>query len=453
MPQPPFQNHSGVGAAEWRGTRRGSRTEVSSGHRRPLASARRPRSYPWLPVPSDPVELLDRQHQRLQSQEGPEFIHELRRFYEFITAGPNLVVAALAERRADAERIEREFAEHDEQLVPELMTVRAELVALVPEADDSDLRPRRGFHAPSMTWAFSLANFDEVASGGADASLMPQQEFDRSRSSMLLRILQNRFRTLQWMQPAQTPHGSPQPTETNQRPQLDDLARRLRNLDDRHRHAAQAFTNAVNTHGGFQVVYLDMAIAEMNPEPTVIETDDDQHAWMNEMFKRVAGGWHVIETAAAGRSLDSRARETLNSLVARLKPPAERVYEDLRMKLAITPEPAVRRPDYGERLKAWTLSPGYQLLGGPCIGGVITQAVMGQSKGLVLFLVLTVLALLIPPALRSLPAISYTRTNIAFIAGASVAVIVATAAGGVGIGLLVFALVVLAFLAGRYSWE
>ena len=37
-------------------------------------------------VPSDPLELLDREYHRLQSQEGVEFVHRLRRFYEFLTA-------------------------------------------------------------------------------------------------------------------------------------------------------------------------------------------------------------------------------------------------------------------------------------------------------------------------------------------------------------------------------
>jgi hypothetical protein len=38
------------------------------------------------------------------------------------------------------------------------------------------------------------------------------------------------------------------------------------------------------------MVYLDLAMAEMNPAPTEVETAADEHAWMNELFKRVAGG-------------------------------------------------------------------------------------------------------------------------------------------------------------------
>jgi hypothetical protein len=199
------------------------------------------------------------------------------------------------------------------------------------------------------------------------------------------------------------------------------------------------------------MVYLDIAADEMNPAPREVESDADQHAWMGEMLRRVSGGWHVIESAAAGRTLDSRERETLESVVQRLKPPAERVYEHVRLKLATAPEPPAPTPDYGARLKTWTLSPGYQLLGGPCLSVAITQAVMGESKGIVLFVVLAALALLIPPALRRPPAVSYTRVSVAFIVGASAAVVVAFVAGGLGVALLIFAVVVLAFLAGRNS--
>jgi hypothetical protein len=70
------------------------------------------------------VELLDRQHERLQAADGAEFVHELRRFYEFITAGPAPVAGALGELRAEAAAVEERFAEHDRELVPELVQLK-----------------------------------------------------------------------------------------------------------------------------------------------------------------------------------------------------------------------------------------------------------------------------------------------------------------------------------------
>jgi hypothetical protein len=102
-----------------------------------------------------------------------------------------------------------------------------------------------------MQWSFSFANFDQVAAGGLDRNIV-RQGWDRSRSGMLLRIVEE-LRALQWMERA---GPGPKVSETNLRPDLDDIGRRLRNLSERHRHAAHAFSQEVERHAGFQVMYL-----------------------------------------------------------------------------------------------------------------------------------------------------------------------------------------------------
>ena len=144
------------------------------------------------------VDLLDRQHERFQAAGGAEFVHELRRFYEFITAGPAAVVSALAELRAEASEVEERFAEHDRELVPELVQLKVDLVARVPEADDSGVsRPIDRFSRPDPAWAYGFANFDQVATGGPDRSVTVQK-WDTSASGMLLSILETRLKELQW---------------------------------------------------------------------------------------------------------------------------------------------------------------------------------------------------------------------------------------------------------------
>jgi hypothetical protein len=113
------------------------------------------------------IELLDRQHERLQTADGAEFVHELRRFYEFITAGPDAVVSALGDLRAEAASVVEAFAQHDSRLVPDLAQLKADLVARVPEADDSGVpRPNGRFSRPDPAWTYGFANFDQVATGG-----------------------------------------------------------------------------------------------------------------------------------------------------------------------------------------------------------------------------------------------------------------------------------------------
>lgn len=399
----------------------------------------------------DVVELLDRQHARLQAKEATEFVHELRRFHEFITDGPDAVTEAMADLRRSAEATLEAFNEHDRVLVPELVKLKQELVQRAPAADDSGVpRPRpAGPAPPPFGWMFSFANFDQVAASGPD-HMVNRQGYDDSQSGMLVRILEAKLREIQWS----VPDGSGRrPSEINQRPDLDDLARRLRNLGERHRHAAQTVSQAIERDGGFQVLRLDMTVAEMNPAATEVHTDDDEHAWMNDVFKRVGGGWHVIEDAASGRPLDSRAIETLEHHIAKLKPAAERVYEDIRLKLATASPPPVAPRRYGQRLREWVLSPGYQLLGGPCLGGVLTALVTGERTGWLVFAALAVALAMLPPFRSRPPVITYTRASIGFVVIATITVVTLLIVIGLGWAFAAFALLAVVFMLGQRAQE
>jgi hypothetical protein len=395
------------------------------------------------------VELLDRQHERLQAADGVEFVHELRRFCEFITAGPDVVVRALGELRAEAACVEAAFAEHDRELVPGLVQLKEDLVARVPEADDSGVaRPNDRFSRADPAWTYGFANFDQVATSGPDR-YVHLQKWDASASGMLLSILEAKLKELQWV--VVTPSGVRTTSEVNLRPDLDDLGLRLRNLNDRHHHAAQEFSQAVERDGGFQVQFLDMAIGQLNPAPREIQTEEDQHARMDELFKRVLGGWHILEDAAAGRPLDAQGRQTLAIHIEKLKPPAEHVYADLRLKVAMAPPPPALTPGYGERLRSWVLSPAYALLGGPCIGGVLTGLVNGQHAGLGVFIALAVALALLPPFASHPPALSSTTAPLAFAGFATGAVVVLMVRVGVLAAVAAFALLAIAFMLGQQA--
>lgn len=395
---------------------------------------------------ADPMELLDRQHQRLHERDGVEFVQELRRFYDFINAGPGPVTEALAELRDEAARIERTFEEHDGELIPELVELRNDLAARAPDIDDSDAPRPAGRGTASMEWAFGLANFDQLATSGPDL-VRVNQGLDTSASGMMLRVLEQKLRRLQFT--AVSVGGTLVPAEENQRPALNDLTRRLRNLADRHRHAEQEFTQAVQQRGGFQVMYLDVAVSQLNPAPRWVETDEEEHAWMDETFKRVAAGWYDVQDAAGGRTLNERSRQVVDIHVDKLKPAAERVYEDLRLKLATAPPPPEPTPTYGQRLRAWMKSPTFALIGGPCIAGVLTAIVIGKGAGLGVFLALTVVLAVVPPLWAHLPRMTYTASSLAFAGLVAGVVIVLLVTVGLVAAVGAFVLLVLAFTLGQ----
>jgi hypothetical protein len=198
-------------------------------------------------VPADTLDLLDRQYNLLRQKDGVPFLQELRRFYEFITAGPEEIVTVLTELRAEAETIERRFHQQDRALVEQLAELKAELAKRAPEADDSNMpRPQSGFR-PGHEWTYGFANFDQIVNDGPDR-FVEQQDRDAGKSGMLIRILQAKLYELQWM--TVSPRGLPPRSDTNQREDLDDLGRRLGNLADRHRHEKQELLQAVDQLGG-----------------------------------------------------------------------------------------------------------------------------------------------------------------------------------------------------------
>ena len=277
------------------------------------------------------LELLDHQYGLLRTKDGVQFVQELPRFYRFITAGPHEVVAALNKLREEAKAIEGSFEDHDRTLTGELAALKEELAARAPEADDSGAPRPKGDFRPEPEWIYGFSNFDQIVADGPDR-MIEQQDRDPGKSGMLIRILQSKLNELQWM--TVSPRGLRTRSQTNQREDLDDLGRRLGNLAERHRHEKQTLLQAFDQHAGFQIQYLDLTIEEMNPPPSRIDSDADHERRANDLFKRWAGGWDAIASAASGGRLDDIARQRLDYHVRQLKPAAEHLYEDLRLKLA-----------------------------------------------------------------------------------------------------------------------
>lgn len=279
---------------------------------------------------NDRIELLDRQYQRLASREGVAFIRELRAFHDFVTT-TSPFDDILAELTAEAKRTIAEHAAHDDALIPEAVALRNELAQRAPEHDDSALAPPAERGPEDIRWMFSFANFDLVAANDDRGEILRND--DNTRSGMLLRVLRNRIDTINWYENPDDPQ--PVRAEAPIRPDLDDLALRLRNLEERHRHVVQAYRQAESQHGGFQMAAVNLVINEMNPAATVIENDTDQHAHLNDVFLRVVSGMYVVERAATpGETLSSDDEARLQTVINRLRAAVECVYEDLRLRAA-----------------------------------------------------------------------------------------------------------------------
>jgi hypothetical protein len=262
-----------------------------------------------------------------------------------------------------------------------------------------------------MGWNYSLANFDQLASGGPNR-LVENIDDDDSASGTMLRILQSKFNDLRY--PPQTPgsQGQSVPREPKALgPELDDLSRRLRNVADRHRHEAGKYRQALKRHGGFQVQLLDIGSEQLNPKPREVHTEEDRLQRANDLFMRSVTGWAAVEAALAGRPHNSDiSRRMMEVLTEQMKAAADAVYEDLRYKLSNAPR------TYFQRLAAWVSSPAYGFVASPCAVGVVTALAKDKAAGVGVYVALAVALALLPPILERLPAL---RFNASLVAGAA----------------------------------
>jgi hypothetical protein len=395
---------------------------------------------------ADPMELLERQYTRLRELEGAEFVRELPRFYETITAGPRPLPSLLAELRGEAREYAAAFDVANDELIPELVTLRHELVTLAPEADDSGQARPPG---PSMSWTYGLSNFDQLAAGGPER-LVENVDQDPSPSGTMLRILQSKLNALRY--PATAP-GAPvadapaaTPSSTSGGPtvgrEVDDPGRRLRNAADRHRHALNTYRQAVNRRGGFQVQLLDMAIEQMNPKPREVHTPEDRRQWVEDLLMRSMSGWTAVEAVASGHTPSTdHERHMLEIQTRKLKSAADAVYEDLRFKLANA------RTTYVQRFATWVGTPGYGFVAGPCGVGAVAAVIKNQFSPAAVFVALAVAWALVPPGVGSLPNIALNAASLtsALIMAAVLVVVLVTVgfAASVGACLLLGVLFVL----------
>jgi uncharacterized membrane protein YqaE (UPF0057 family) len=382
------------------------------------------------------LQLLDRRYARLVEKEGAEYLRELRTFIAFLEECRD-VKRALDQLRAEAQAAEDAFREHDEHLVPQLVALRDELIAQAPEADDSQApRPESEFDRPPLVWLHTFANFDAIVDRTGDQCIQ-RTGSDDSRSGMLIAILAAKLRKLQWE--ADAPPGVYRESETNQRPDLNDIERRLGNVARQHAHAVRTYEQAVTNNGGFQVAALDHLSDRMNPTPRTIETEEDEQAFLNDEFMRIAGGMHAVADAVSGRSLDDTGRHAIDFIIRQTRPAVESVYEGIRGKLT------AEDGSYWAEVNRWVFSRPSQFLSWPLTAGAITSAVTREWDAAVMFTAIGVLASLLPPLAVTRPrAVGSRAFFVSFVVttmGAVVALLLLLGPEAAVLGLVVLAFV------------
>jgi hypothetical protein len=279
------------------------------------------------------VELLDRQTDFLQRHgDAREFLIEVEAFLSALQTDP-LLTAYLEDALQDLADIVEVMEQTDAALSSELIELRNELVALRPDADDSDVEPRTGSTPADRTerarYELTLAFFDECARAEAPAF---NADGEGGRATTLLSILQAKdSESLREREMAvsasdvatEASAGGSDPSTGEETPAGDDemrrasdpvdrWRRRLGNVQRRYDHALRSMKLRVRTSAGLALLKLEAANAAVNPEPTLLDVDEDSVRAASDLLRwvqlrglfAVQGG--LARTARRSRSADHR---------------------------------------------------------------------------------------------------------------------------------------------------
>jgi len=283
-------------------------------------------------MPSELVDLLDRQAAFARRQSDPaDFLLAVVRFVAFLHSDPRLTIHVEdiqqeASVFADARRA------HEEEVVPELVRLRGQLVRLVPESDDSTLA-EPAFEESEQAWEFSLARFDRLAAGQPDRTntitVGGGGMRDDNAPRHLIDILRSKVREAQF--PDTAPGQGP-----NARPDLNELAARLRDLSDWQEYKHRQLLLARRGSAATALAGLEGVVREINPKPVPLALGDRALlAHAHRAIERSSAGWPIALSKALfdPSSIGDGDREALAAVVEQMRTFVDVIHEELRRRL------------------------------------------------------------------------------------------------------------------------
>lgn len=271
---------------------------------------------------------------RAEKDNVGEFVLGLYRLLHRIDADPALSRVLTAENEMTLERLAA-FQTHDDSSVEELVALRgdfAEAMRDVPgaaELDDAEMAEPDFASHERWAYDFSLANFDAIAERPRELRYAAglRNTSDPSRTSTLLNILSEKRRRLR---EAAKAAGDNSALEAR----LDELGRRLGNVVRRHEHAYHDHIIESRTLAGLAFGRLALIVNKLNPEPFIIESEEDEQCFVEANFSLVlSDAWTAHGAVFGGGVGDETYRREL--MVGEALASLDRVVEALRWASAL----------------------------------------------------------------------------------------------------------------------
>jgi hypothetical protein len=315
------------------------------------------------------TDFLSREYEYLRSRSGRDFFLALAPYATAVEARPEVreVLSALkSEMIASLQR----FADEQTAFIEEATEVRAELAARAPEVDNSAMeQPDRASHGYT-TWDLdSFARFDGLVERDKTLEigypLMPEDDYAPGVVSHLLLILRGRLQAAEYGEDVLR-------LDRKLREDLGDVGRRIGNLGARYEHALRRFRQEARTLPGLAYGRLVSFGSDLNPEPTIVETDEDVHEAFDKAIREFATAKGVVRKIVNGSRLEPAEQGWGDQAEQFLKGELERLHQELTRRLSSGPATIARF-----MRDEWVVA-----LGSAIVGGVIVALILAFVFGL-----------------------------------------------------------------------
>lgn len=286
------------------------------------------------------IDRLDGVHGALVAASGRQFFQRLRDYGDVLN-GDRKIKRAIRRIRRQANQANKRFLRKDKKFRKELRGYRKEFVAAAPDADDSG-QPRpahSGTPAPPASfegheWSNTLANFDAVDRETAD-HIIQRQGLDSSQSGTMAAIMATKVTYTRF--PMREKNGVLTQEKADQRPDLDDLHRWVKDVRDRQHHAYLEMEKTLESSGYIGLARIDTTVKELDPTYRPMVTDKEREVAFSAALQDVSGQFHILRQAVrpaeVQNPLSKSEEEALKYHEERVREAVERFEGPLRVRL------------------------------------------------------------------------------------------------------------------------
>jgi hypothetical protein len=188
--------------------------------------------------------------------------------------------------------------------------------------------------------------------------------------SRLLQILRGRYRAAVYGEVSSGVDSEPI------RDDLDDIGNAIGKLGGRHAHALTRYRQEARTLPGLAVARLIYFGSDLNPEPPVLESDEDVERWLDKTLREWGQPRTVVRKLVNREQMDDWERRSAEETEHFLKGELDRLYQELTRRIA---------PGRGAAAQflrdPWVIAMGSAIVGGLVVLILGLYLGLGDSNG------------------------------------------------------------------------